>query len=145
MKCTETDTVKDKCELFPVHDMKAYRASRGMEPLILNLGTRWKCVVKFTPRRFIIGKEARYQLNSRLGRPQCQYDVMQKGKNSRSKGVQTPDRLAHSVVTIPTTLPLFPNRQYYFKEKPGNITVTLVRIAGLKYDLTGIAEPEGST
>jgi hypothetical protein len=30
--------------------MKAYRGSTGIAPLILNLGTRWRWVVSFTPR-----------------------------------------------------------------------------------------------
>jgi hypothetical protein len=30
--------------------MKAYRARRGIAPLILNLGTRWKIVANLTPR-----------------------------------------------------------------------------------------------
>jgi hypothetical protein len=30
--------------------MKAYRVSRGMSPLILNLGTRWEWAVNFMPR-----------------------------------------------------------------------------------------------
>ena len=34
----------------PVHAIKAYRGSRGIAPLILNLGTRWRCVVNFTRR-----------------------------------------------------------------------------------------------
>jgi hypothetical protein len=34
----------------PVHAMKAYRGSRGIAPLSLNLGTRRKWVVNFMPR-----------------------------------------------------------------------------------------------
>jgi len=46
--------------------MKAYRGNRGVDPLILNFGTRqWE--VYNTPR-----KELQYPLNRRLGRPQQQ-------------------------------------------------------------------------
>ena len=34
---------------FPVHAMKAFMRSRGIAPLILNLGTRWRWAVSFTP------------------------------------------------------------------------------------------------
>jgi hypothetical protein len=40
---------KVKAKVFPVHDTKG-RGSRGMAPLILKLGIRWKLVVNFTPR-----------------------------------------------------------------------------------------------
>ena len=33
----------------PVHIMKAYRESRGIAPLILNLSTIWRSAVSFTP------------------------------------------------------------------------------------------------
>ena len=35
---------------FTVHFIKADRGSRGLAPLILNLGTRWRRMVNFTPR-----------------------------------------------------------------------------------------------
>jgi hypothetical protein len=34
--------LKGKGEVFPVHAMRAYRGSRGIAPLILNLSTRWR-------------------------------------------------------------------------------------------------------
>ena len=34
---------------FSAHTMKADRGSRGVAPLILNLGTGWKWVVNFIP------------------------------------------------------------------------------------------------
>jgi len=34
----------------PAHAIKAYSRSRGIAPLIRNLNTRWRRVVKFTPR-----------------------------------------------------------------------------------------------
>jgi hypothetical protein len=30
--------------------MKAYRKNRGLAPLIVNLGTKWRYVVNFTPQ-----------------------------------------------------------------------------------------------
>jgi len=40
-----------KSTVFPVHDdMMGPRGSRGITPLILNLSTRWRWVVNFTPR-----------------------------------------------------------------------------------------------
>jgi hypothetical protein len=36
--------------VFPVHVMKGYRGSRGSAPQILNLGTKRRKVVNFTPR-----------------------------------------------------------------------------------------------
>jgi hypothetical protein len=41
-------TGKKKGKFVPVPAMKAGR-SRGIAPLILNLGTRWRCVVNVTP------------------------------------------------------------------------------------------------
>jgi hypothetical protein len=32
-----------------VHVMKAYRENRGIAPLILNLGARWRWVINITP------------------------------------------------------------------------------------------------
>jgi len=41
---------KAKLEVDPVHAMKAYGRSRGITPPVLNLVTRWRRVVSFTPR-----------------------------------------------------------------------------------------------
>ena len=35
------ERMKKKVKLS-VHDMKAYRGSRGIAPLVINLGTRWR-------------------------------------------------------------------------------------------------------
>jgi hypothetical protein len=46
---TETKMVKSlKSKLVPVHAMKAYKGSRGIAPLIFNLGAR-RWVVNFEP------------------------------------------------------------------------------------------------
>jgi hypothetical protein len=39
-------------KIVPVRVMKAYQRSRGIAPLILNLSSRWKIVVDFTPWQF---------------------------------------------------------------------------------------------
>ena len=39
---TFRDNLKIKGKVIPVHAVKAYRGNRGVEPLILNLGPRWK-------------------------------------------------------------------------------------------------------
>ena len=41
--------VKGKGKVVPVHAMKAYRGSRGIVPLNLNLDARWRWVVNLTP------------------------------------------------------------------------------------------------
>ena len=47
--------------------MKADRKSRGVAPLFLNLGTRWRSVVNFTPQPLCRRKEPRYPLSGGLG------------------------------------------------------------------------------
>ena len=39
-----------KCKVVPGHALKGCGGSRDIIPLILDLGTRWRWVVKFTPR-----------------------------------------------------------------------------------------------
>jgi hypothetical protein len=41
---------KAKGKVVPVHTINAYRGSRGVAPLSLNLGARWRTVVSITPR-----------------------------------------------------------------------------------------------
>jgi hypothetical protein len=51
--------------------MKAYWGSGGIDPHILNLGTRWRCLVSFTPRSlYPQGKSPWYPLDRRLDGPQ---------------------------------------------------------------------------
>jgi len=49
--------------------MKTYWESGGMASRILILGTSWRWVVSFTPRRFNPGKIPRYPLDRRLAGP----------------------------------------------------------------------------
>jgi hypothetical protein len=46
--CSETDTEKRK--VVTVHAIKTYRGRVEIAPLILDLGTRWQWVVKYTPQ-----------------------------------------------------------------------------------------------
>jgi len=46
--------------------MKAYRGSRFLAPLILNLDTRWKFVVTFTPPFLFPREKLRYAVNMGL-------------------------------------------------------------------------------
>jgi hypothetical protein len=51
--------------------MRAYCGSGGVAPRILDLGTRLRWVVNFTPRLlYPQGKSPRYPLDRRLGGPQ---------------------------------------------------------------------------
>jgi hypothetical protein len=52
--------------------------SEGIAPRILNLGTRWKCVVSFTPRE----KSFQCSLHRRLGGPIASLDRVAKRKKS---------------------------------------------------------------
>jgi hypothetical protein len=42
--------VKVNVKVVPVQATKSYGGSRGIASLILNLGTRWRSMVNFTPR-----------------------------------------------------------------------------------------------
>jgi hypothetical protein len=50
---------KGKWEVFPVHDMKAYTGRTVIAPLILSLGSRWKCIT-LPSGRFTTGDEPPY-------------------------------------------------------------------------------------
>jgi hypothetical protein len=63
--------------------MKAYSRSGGIEPHILDLGTRQRRVVSFTPGPLDPqGKSAWYLLDRRLGEPQSRYGRGGEKKNS---------------------------------------------------------------
>jgi hypothetical protein len=89
--------IRGKCKVVPVRAMNAYTGSRGIAPLILNLGTR--SVVNFTLRRlYPPGKESRYPFNRRLGEPQSRSGLLEKNKSP------VPSRIRNcSTVTKPTT------------------------------------------
>ena len=57
---------RKKCEVLLLNAMEAYRGSGGIDPFILNLGTRRRRVVNFAPRLLY----SQHPLNRRLGGPQ---------------------------------------------------------------------------
>jgi hypothetical protein len=64
--------------------MKAYWRSGGIAPRILDLCTRWRWVVNFTPRPlYPQGENPWYPLDRRLGGPQSRSGSDGKEKNSQ--------------------------------------------------------------
>jgi hypothetical protein len=64
--------------------MKAAWGSGGIAPLILDLGTRWRWVVSFTPRLlYPQGKIPSYPLDRKLGGPQSRAGSGGEKKNSQ--------------------------------------------------------------
>jgi hypothetical protein len=64
--------VEGSRKVVPIHTMKAYRGSRGIAPLILNLYSRWRGVVYLHNQATLFppspGKEVQDPLNRRQGR-----------------------------------------------------------------------------
>jgi hypothetical protein len=80
----------NKCKVVPVlfltehHAMKAYWVNGGIILPILDLGTRWRWVVSFTPRPpYLQGKSPWYPLDRRLGGPQSRSGCGGEEKNSQ--------------------------------------------------------------
>jgi hypothetical protein len=66
--------------------MKTYLRNGGIAPHILDLGTRWRLVVTFTPRPlYLQGKSPWYSLDRRLGEPQSR-----SGRDGEEKNYQPP-------------------------------------------------------
>jgi hypothetical protein len=64
--------------------MKAYWGSGGIDPHLLDLGTRWKCMVNFTPRPICPqGKSPWCTLDRRLSGPYSRFGHGGKEKNSQ--------------------------------------------------------------
>jgi len=61
--------------------MKAYRGSRGINPLILNFGARWRSVINITPRLLHPQKEPDYPVQRRVGGRQSQAGHFEGDKN----------------------------------------------------------------
>ena len=61
---TQNSTVQNKDRM---QVLNTYRGSRGIVPLVQNLGTRWKWVVNFTHQPLRSGRRGRYPLIGRGG------------------------------------------------------------------------------
>jgi len=80
-------------------------ADGGIAPHILNLGTKWGCVVSFMPQSlYFRGKIPRYPLDRGLGGPQSRSGRSAKEKNSIRTRNRTP---ASHLVPMWTELPRF--------------------------------------
>jgi hypothetical protein len=79
--------------------MKAYLGSGGIAPTILELGTRWRWVISFTPRPlYPQGRSPWYPLDRMLGGPQSRSGRGGEEKNSQPlPGIEPP--IIHSVVS----------------------------------------------
>jgi hypothetical protein len=77
--------------------MKAYWRSGGIAPRILDLGSRWRWVVSFTPRPlYSQGKSSRYPLDRKLNGPQSWSGKVVKRQSTTSFGTRTPGHPARS-------------------------------------------------
>jgi hypothetical protein len=50
-------------KFLPVHAMKTYWGSRGIVPLILNVGTKWRWVFSFTSQLLYSQERTQFSLN----------------------------------------------------------------------------------
>jgi hypothetical protein len=99
-------------QAVPVKVMTAYRRSENMAPLILNIGVRYIWMLSFTPRSiYCQGRSQRYALNRMV----CGRSKGRSGRFGKTKNKNIFHRpeieswflvhSAHSLVTIPTTIP----------------------------------------
>jgi hypothetical protein len=106
--CISKYKVKFSLCLANYHTMKTYWGSEGIAPSILNLNTRWRWVVSFTPRPlYLRGKSTRYPLVRRLGGSQSRSG--RGGEEEKSNNCPcrelNPNRPTRSLVSIQTELP----------------------------------------
>jgi hypothetical protein len=74
--------------------MEAYWESESIAPRILDLGSRWRWVVSFTPRPFYPQEKSPwYPLDRRLGGPQ-----MRSGRGGEEKNSQALPRFEHLII-----------------------------------------------
>jgi len=69
-KACGTHSRSGELKVIPFQAMEVHWGSWGKAPLILNLGTKWRRVVKFISGCFTPGKETRWPMNRRMGAPQ---------------------------------------------------------------------------
>ena len=98
----DNSTLKNK--VVPVHDVKAYRGSRGIAPLIIDLRTRWRWLVNFKAWLLYQRERTAVDIEQEAGwAPEPVWKVLQKGTNFSPHGIQTP---------VPPSLQLVATRFY---------------------------------
>jgi hypothetical protein len=90
-----------------VYVTKTSKGRRNISPLVLNLGTIWRPVVKITLRPFYpqVGTPVpiQYRLNWRVVGFIDVRGALEKENFLVPAGIQTPEIPVHSLVTVPTT------------------------------------------
>ena len=94
-------------ESWPCPYNKGMWGSKHMAPLILNLGTRWRQVINFTPQPLY--PKRRMPRTQWIGGWECVKACWMLWRRENEKSLapswnQTPDHPAHSLVTIPTLI-----------------------------------------
>jgi hypothetical protein len=91
------------------HAMKTYWGSGGIAPRILDLGTRWRQMVSFTPRPlYPQGKSPSYPLDRRLGGPQGR-----SGRGGEEKNSQPPPGIEPQNPDHPIRSPMLYRLSYH--------------------------------
>ena len=96
---TDSPTAVIRTRSVPLHK-KAYR-SRGIAPVILNLGPRWRGLVNFTPRPLYPLVSFKYDAG-RVLQSVCM--TWRPDKTTTPAQTRTPYRPAHSMGTLPTAI-----------------------------------------
>jgi len=78
---------------------------RGLTPLILNAGTRWKYVINFTPQPFYSREQIPVTIEYEAGMVPRKILEDFEEKNFSFATIRIPGRSVHSLVAISTTLP----------------------------------------
>jgi hypothetical protein len=102
-KYGEGEKIRAKNKVFFVHAMKAYRGRTGIDPPILNLGTRWRWVVNVTTHPRHIRYKTLYPLNWRVSGAQRRSGRFGE-KSLASTGIPTPGHPARCLVAVLTTI-----------------------------------------
>jgi hypothetical protein len=89
-------------KVVPLHTIKAYRGSRGRDPLTVNLGTRWRWLVCLTPRLLYpwVNSPDTYWLGGWVGPSKSEHSWEEVNSPAR---IWIPDHPAFGLVTIITT------------------------------------------
>jgi len=109
---------------YTAHNEYAYvGGSEGSEPFILNLGTRWGCVVTFTPwPLYLRGRCYLHHFGWKLGGANNLFECCGQERGVLVLPVIKPqflNRQAHSPVTTPRPdLPLTEEKEQQSKEEP---------------------------